>query len=524
MGMWRRGTALGLVVIVLGTGAACSSGTGSGAGAGATSTAAATSQPPGAGTSTRPRPVAALPPARDRWTYLAARPTVAVPVPDPSAERARLVKERTDAARPRPPGTDDRFTRVGEGTPTRFADLMVDIGRRRTVNPLRVARLGALVAVAGHEAALAAARTSLPAGRTPQQVDPVLGRAVPGVDSAGVELPAGQLPPEFVTATAQRTVGCSLSPVECPRIERLAEIARRRLVLSGAVWPSTIDAARQLGEQVGLSVLALGATDRAAPWKAAPDDLPPGGEWVPTPGSFSPALEPFAGTWRPWNLRSGDEFRPGPPPAAGTPAHAAAVQQVLDEATNLSDRALRRVAFWDLGPGTSTPPGYWLSDIAADAFREAPVADQASALALVATAELDAGVAAWDTKFAYRSVRPVTAIRKGPAPQWLPSLQTPAFPAYVSGHSVFSAAAAQVLAVLEPSRADEFLDAAAEASDSRLTGGIHYWFDLTEGAELGRKVGDAALGRAGLRPPTGVRSVRERLRFTSADVRTGPVR
>ena len=111
-------------------------------------------------------------------------------------------------------------------------------------------------------------------------------------------------------------------------------------------------------------------------------------------------------------------------------------------------------------------------------------------------------------------------IRSGVTPQWLPSLGTPPVPAYVSGHSAFTAAAAETMSVLRPERAEEFLDAAAEASDSRLLGGIHYWFDLTEGATLGQQVGRAALERAGVPPIADARPVRERITYDSADVRS----
>ena len=506
-----------MVVLALGA-VACTKDT-SGTSGEASSNQSSTSTTVPAG---QPTPVAALPPTSQRWSYLPTPVTVPVPTPDPNAERVELQRRREAAGAPRPPGSDDRFTRVGEGTPTRMMDLAVDVGRRRALNPMRMARHNALIAVAGHEAAVAAAKTPLPAGQSPRQVDAALGATINGVDSSGVELPDGTLPPEIVTATAQRKVACSIYPVECPRFERLDEIATNRLVASGAVWPSTIDAAVALGDAIGAAVIAQGASDGAKPWVAAPDDLAPGGEWKPTPGAFAPALEPFAGTWRPWNLTSGDQFRPAAPPAAGSPEHVAATKQVFDEGSNLSDRALRIANFWDLGAGTSTPPGYWVSDVEADAFRQAPAADQASALALLATAELDAGIATWDAKYAYQTVRPVTSIRSSLAPQWLPSLQTPAFPAYVSGHSTFTAAAAEILSVLRPERAEEFMNAAAEASDSRLTGGIHYWYDLVAGSQLGKQVGDTALQRAGLQPATGLKPVTERMRYTSADVRTRP--
>jgi len=470
-------------------------------------------------------PVSVFPPTQNRWSYLPEPVTAQIPIPDTGAELLELAELRSTASAPRPPGSDDRFTRVAEGTPTRFLDLAVDVGRRRSLNPLRMARNSALIAVAAHEAAVTAARTPLPDGQSPAQVDPEFAEPIPGIDSVGIELPSRQLPPELVASSAQRSVACALYVVECLRFDRLQQIAKQRVVASGALWPSTITAAQQLGNSVGLAVLAFAATDGAAPWVASSADPWPGGDWVPTPGMFAPAMEPFAGTWRPWNLDSGSQFRPSAPPAPGSAEHAAAIEQVLAEATNLSDRELRVAAFWDQSPGTSTPPGYWISDIAADSLRQAPVADQASGLALVSTAALDAGIAAWDSKFAYWTVRPVTVIRDSTSPHWLPSLQTPPFPAYVSGHAAFSTAAAQIMSVLRPERTDELLNAAAEATDSRLTGGLHYWFDLVQGAALGQKVGDAALRKAGLPSvPSGVVPVAERLRYKSADVRTRPAK
>ncbi|MFM7069570.1 MAG: vanadium-dependent haloperoxidase, partial [Actinomycetes bacterium] len=424
------------------------------------------------------------------------------------------------AARPTGP-SDDRYTRVAEATPTRFAELVVDIGRRRTVNPLRMARAAALVAVAGHEAAVAAAHTALPDGPPPASKDAALGRPLAGVDNWGVERPKGTLPPEVVSAAAQRTVGCSIYPPECERFERLADIAVYRLLGTGAYWPSTIDAAVRLGDAVGDAVLAHARTDGAAPWTPAPGDLPAGSTWVPTPGMFAPPLEPFAGSWRPWNFESGSQFRPKGPPPVDSSAFRAAVRQVLVEGTNLSDRNLRVVRYWDLGPGTSTPPGYWVNDVAADSLRNQPVADQASALAVLATAEFDAGVAVWDAKYHFGLIRPVSVIRSGPSPQWLPSLQTPPFPSYVSGHAAFAVAAAIVMAVVEPSRAEEFYDAAAEAADSRVRGGIHYWFDEVDGASVGASVAAAALRTAGLSPARDIEPIADRLVYTSAAVRTG---
>src|SRR5262249_22257793 len=125
----------------------------------------------------------------------------------------------------------------------------------------------------------------------------------------------------------------------------------------------------------------------------------------------------------------------------------------------------------------------------------------------------DAGIAAWDVKFADDLWRPITAIRladtdNNPAtevdPNWSPFLLTPPFPEYVSGHSTFSAAAATVLtsafgdvpftidSVGLPGVTrsfDSFTDAAQEAGRSRIYGGIHYEFSNQAGQQLGGAIG-----------------------------------
>jgi hypothetical protein len=93
---------------------------------------------------------------------------------------------------------------------------------------------------------------------------------------------------------------------------------------------------------------------------------------------------------------------------------------------------------------------------------------------------------------------------------WTSLLNTPAHPEYPSGHSVFSGAAAAVLAAFlgtdeceftvrsdaAPGRErafHRFSDAAREISRSRVYGGIHYRFSCEDGLEVGRQVADEVL-------------------------------
>lgn len=116
------------------------------------------------------------------------------------------------------------------------------------------------------------------------------------------------------------------------------------------------------------------------------------------------------------------------------------------------------------------------------------------------------------------------------ARDWFPyqrrTFVTPAFPGFVSGHSTFSRAAAEVLTAFTgsayfpggmasftanagdylvfedgPSQTVElqwatYQDAADQAGQSRVYGGIHIWPDDQRGRELGYEVGLSAYAAA----------------------------
>jgi membrane-associated phospholipid phosphatase len=219
------------------------------------------------------------------------------------------------------------------------------------------------------------------------------------------------------------------------------------------------------------------------------------GFWVPTPPAFikSP-LEPLAGTWRTWNLRDGSAFRPGPPPAFGSPRFNAEVGEVYAVSQALTAEQKRIADFWADGAGTVTPPGHW-NRIALDLVR-APGWSTARASLLFSalnTAQADAFIACWDAKYNYWPLRPVTAIRLLIDPTWSSYIVTPPFPSYVSGHSTTSGAASTVLAAFFPQRAGELKAMAEEAAVSRMYAGIHFRSDNDAGLELGRRVGTVAV-------------------------------
>jgi hypothetical protein len=294
---------------------------------------------------------------------------------------------------------------------------------------------------------------------------------------------AGGANRDDAVAGAASIVLLYLYPDEAARIDALADEL------------SDVDgSAFALGRAIGQLLVARARSDGSdAVWTGTP----PVGDayWIPTPPGFIyPPLEPLAGTWRTWTLRNGSQFRPGPPHTYGSRAFLDELHEVYDVSQNLTDEQRRIADFWADGPGTVTPPGHW-NAIATDLVEHAdwPTLRSSRLFAVLNTAQADAFIACWDAKYAYWSLRPVTAIRRLIDATWLSYIGTPPFPSYVSGHSTTSGAASIVLGAFFPDRASELDTMAEEAAVSRLYGGIHYRSDNEAGLVLGRRVGAAAL-------------------------------
>ncbi|HVF13812.1 MAG TPA: vanadium-dependent haloperoxidase, partial [Acidimicrobiales bacterium] len=223
------------------------------------------------------------------------------------------------------------------------------------------------------------------------------------------------------------------------------------------------------------------------------------GFWQPPPGSVSPPVQPLAGTWGTWVLPAGDALRPPPPPDYGSPEFLAEAREVVDINRKLTNEQRRIARYWEGGEGTPLPPGVW-NRIVLDylAEHEAGGPESVRTLALVNVALADAGVAAWDAKYAWWTPRPENAVRELVDPTWSPLLRTPLFPAYVSGHSTYSAAVATVLGHLFPDDAVRFRDLGEEAGLSRLYGGIHFRTDHVHGSQMGHELGDLVIARAAM--------------------------
>jgi PAP2 superfamily len=286
-----------------------------------------------------------------------------------------------------------------------------------------------------------------------------------------------------------------LFPAAVEEITLKAGDERNAALWSGRAAPSDIAAGLALGKAVAVVFTARAAGDgmrnaigTKAQWDAFATATKAKGEqpWTSLDTPARPPMLPFFGQVKAWAMTPTDIVaeRPVPPPSTSSQQ----MKNELAEVKSYSDGATReQVAIankWSDGAGTYTPPGHW-NDIAAEHVRDAHWSEvrAARAFALLNMSLQDAAVGCWETKYFYFNPRPTTM-----DPTAKTAIGIPNFPAYTSGHSTFSGAAAEVLSYLFPASASEFAAARDEASISRLYGSIHFRSDIEVGKDHGKRI------------------------------------
>ncbi|MDZ4803900.1 MAG: vanadium-dependent haloperoxidase [Candidatus Eisenbacteria bacterium] len=257
---------------------------------------------------------------------------------------------------------------------------------------------------------------------------------------------------------------------------------------------------------------------------------------------------PHWGRVVPFALTSPGMLRPPAPASITSTKFRQECEELITMSANLTNEQKAIAEYWADGPSSELPPGHfnlfaqWISD------RDDHTLDQDVRLFFALTnAVFDAGIAVWDAKAVYDSCRPITGIRYlyngqtirawgGPGQgtvdmdgaAWRPYqpsfFPTPPFAEYTSGHSAFSAAAAEVLkrftgsdlfgftwtftagsSKVEPGIAPSvtvsrtlgtFSEAADEAGISRRYGGIHYEEGDLVSRTMGRQSGVLSWSKA----------------------------
>jgi hypothetical protein len=307
-----------------------------------------------------------------------------------------------------------------------------------------------------------------------------------------------------VVAISSREILTAMFPLEKEYLARMAEEHLESLVLAGINVSSDVEAGKLIGAEVAKTALARASTDgmkNAQTTKAKSDSIKNAAKerfgWFwenqETP-QRSVGLAPLFGKVRPWNIPNVEAVRVGPPPAPGSPEFNKDAEELKKFAANLTPEQRRIANFWNDGLNTYTPPGHWnrYAKEKSVSYRQSPVRT-ARVFAFMNMAIMDAGISCWDVKYYYHYPRPIQAI-----PGFKTILGTPNFPAYTSGHSTFSGAAAEVLSHFFPSDATQFRKWAEEAAMSRVYGGIHYRFDADVGLDQGKTAAAYSVARAKL--------------------------
>jgi uncharacterized protein (TIGR03437 family) len=288
-----------------------------------------------------------------------------------------------------------------------------------------------------------------------------------------------------------------LFPTSVDEINQNAAEQQQAALLSGRAAASDIAAGLALGQAVAAVFTTRAgsdgmkaATGTAAQWQALADAAVARGEipWKSQEIPPRPPMLPFFGGVKAWMMSPADILneRPGAPPSTSSNQMAQELAEVKHTVDNLTRDQMAIAYKWNDGASSPTPPGHWnfLADpyIAKAQFSEVRAA---RALALLNMALHDAAVGCWDAKYTYFNPRAV---------QLDPTIKTviglPNFPSFTSGHSTYSAAAAEVLSYLFPGDAAFFNAQKDEAAISRLYAGIHYRSDIEIGKTHGKRIGD----------------------------------
>jgi len=279
----------------------------------------------------------------------------------------------------------------------------------------------------------------------------------------------------------------------------------------------SIDHGLAWGQQVANDILAWRSSD------GFNTVLPPvtgglaPGQWRPTPPTFQSMATPQVATMLPYAIASPSQFRPAGPPALNSAQYAANFNETktLGSATSTSRTAEQTLI-----------ANYWAGNSAVSWNRVASslaithhttLSENAQLFALMNLALGDATVSGWDSKLHFMSWRPVTAIPLADSlnpdtvadPNWKPLLATPRHPEYVSVHSIFTSASAQVLAasfddgtrafqesvsLLAPVRTyNSFSSALDEITLARIYAGIHFRSACVDGRSMGTAIAQYVL-------------------------------
>ncbi|MEZ4701298.1 MAG: vanadium-dependent haloperoxidase [Rhodothermales bacterium] len=250
------------------------------------------------------------------------------------------------------------------------------------------------------------------------------------------------------------------------------------------------------------------------------------GDYQYTPG-FDYVWKPDFSYARPFTLDSLTQFHAPPPPPLTSEAYARSLNEV--KAYGKAGSTVRSA--------DQTHIAHWWAEFGEHGWnrigritaqeRNLPLWETVRMFALINVNLYDLYLVSFESKYAYDTWRPYTAIRQAdedgnPAtekdPDWQPEMVTPPWPEYPSAHAAVGAGGAEIVAAVygtpmvgftmasvtapegQPNRTYASLDAAADdCADSRIYNGFHFRFATEAGKRQGRALARHVVQRI-LRP------------------------
>lgn len=191
-------------------------------------------------------------------------------------------------------------------------------------------------------------------------------------------------------------------------------------------------------------------------------------------------VEPGAGNWKTWFITSGKDYRLAQPSS-----YKEEIKEVIAKQQSLDDAGRLQIQYWNAGA-----PGYRWQNLIQTVWQSDTSMNSIFAYMLLSVATYDATIAAWDTKYAYKRVRPFQAERNIRL-----LVPDPVSPSYPCEHSVAAGVAVTVIAKYFPSLADTARRMAQKLMDSRVAAGVAFPSDTRAGFELGRTIAEQEIER-----------------------------
>jgi membrane-associated phospholipid phosphatase len=362
----------------------------------------------------------------------------------------------------------------------RWHDQLVALMVRDKVNANRQLRALGILHTALHDAVVATYAAKYTHNRRPPSQ--VAADVTPVVTIASEAPPTEPSYPSEHAAIAGAAAGVltAMFANDAASLQAMAQEAGQTRLVMGTNYRSDVEAGLALGQAVAQKANARAAADGAdAVWTGS---VPSGaGLWNGT----NP-LEPLQGSWKPWLMSAGSQFRPGPPPAVGSAEmnEELALMKRINSSPTPSQRAIA------LEFAASHLSRFWTLLHESIRRERLSVPQAVRVTGTVGAVGADSVIASHDAKYVYWRPRPNMA-----DPTIVPLIPVPNHPSYPSNAAIIYSSLGEYLSSVFPQDSARFRYFGEEGGMSRIFAGIHYPSDERASSQMGKGLAALAIQR-----------------------------